>query len=332
MFIRYVIKMRTFAQIILSMKRIQVLILVIFICLTKVQAQYDAALSHYFMAKAYYNPAAAGNTDDLKMLALFNQQWVGFPKAQRSFFVTADMPLKIGKIRQGVGLTVYTESIGLFQNTHVGAQYAYKHKLWNGVLSGGIQIGIVNESFKADSIYIPQSSFHQQEDEAFPKSRVNATGLDINVGLFYQHKSFYAGIGFTHITSPELQLEENIYTYIGGMLNFMGGYNIKLNNPLLELKPSVFLLTDLSNYHLDVTARMEYNKMFNGGISWKINESIGLLLGANIGRFSLGYSFGYPTTAIRKVSSGNHELVLEYRFKLNKTKTGNTKHKSVRIL
>lgn len=63
-----------------------------------------------------------------------------------------------------------------------------------------------------------------------------------------------------------------------------------------------------------------------------MNESIGLLLGANIGRFALGYSFGYPTTAIRKVSSGNHELVLQYRLKLNKTKTGNTRHKSVRIL
>ena len=58
-----------------------------------------------------------------------------------------------------------------------------------------------------------------------------------------------------------------MYTYIGGMLNFMGGYNIQLNNPLIVLKPSVFLLTDTKNYHLDVTARMEYNKMFNGGRS-----------------------------------------------------------------
>lgn len=314
------------------MKRILLFVLVLSACFRMATAQYDAALSHYYMATAYYNPAAAGNTEDLKMLALFNQQWVGFPKAQRSFFVTADMPFKLGKTNHGVGLTVYTESIGLFQNTHVGAQYAYKHKLWGGVLSGGIQIGFVNQVFKADSIYIPQSNFHQQEDEAFPDGTVNATGLDINLGFFYTHKNFYAGIGYTHVTSPELQLDEYVYTYIGGMLNFMGGYNIKLNNPLLELKPSVFLMTDMSNYHLDVTARMEYNKMFNGGISWKMNESVGVLLGANIGRFSLGYSFGYPTTAIRKVSSGSHELVLQYRLKLNKTKTGNTRHKSVRIL
>ncbi len=290
-------------------------------------------MSHYFMATSYYNPAAAGNSEDLRMLALFNQQMSGFPNAQRTFFLTADMPLKLGKTNHGIGLAARLESIGLFQNTFVGVQYAYKQKLLGGVLSGGIQLGFVNKSFEADSIYIPQSDYHDREDEAFPEGTVSGMAFDINLGLFYTHKNFYAGIGYTHITAPEIQYDEMVYSSLGSLLNFMGGYNIKLNNPLFELKPSVFYMTDLINHHLDVTARVEYNKMFNGGISWKMNESIGILLGANIGRFSLGYSFGYPTTAINRVSSiGNHEIVLQYRLKLKKTKTGNTRHKSVRIL
>ena len=315
-------------------KRIFILFIALLVGLPAAKAQQDAALSHYFMATAYYNPAAAGNSEDLKMLALFNQQMTGFTRSARSFFVTADMPLKLGKTNHGIGMAVRVESIGLFQYTFAGVQYAYKHKLFGGTLSGGIQLGFVNESFNADSIYIPQSNFHVQEDEAFPQSgTVSAMGFDINLGLFYTHKNFYAGIGYTHVTAPELQLEETVYGYIGSLLNFMGGYNIKLNNPLFELKPSVFYMTDLMNHHLDVTARIEYNKMFNGGISWKMNESVGVLLGANIGRFSLGYSFGYPTTAINRASSvGNHEIVLQYRLKLKKTKTGNTRHKSVRIL
>ena len=195
------------------MKRILFLIILGWTVLQGLKAQTDAALSHYFMATAYYNPAAAGSTEDLKMLALFNRQWVGFPNAQQSFFVTADMPLKIGKTNHGIGIAAYTESIGLFQNTFVGAQYAYKQKLFGGVLSGGLQIGFVTESFKADSIYIPQSPFHQQEDEAFPKGTVSGMGLDLNVGLFYTHKNFYAGIGYTHVTSPEIQLEETVHIY-----------------------------------------------------------------------------------------------------------------------
>lgn len=315
------------------MKRIICLILIgLFGCMYGLRAQYDAALSHYFLATSYYNPAAAGSTEDLKMLALFNQQWLGFPRAARSFFVTADMPFKIGKTQHGVGLTVFTEGIGLFQNTHIGAQYAYKQKLWGGVLSGGFQIGLVNQSFNGDSIYIPTSEYHQQVDEAFPTTKVQSMALDVNVGLYYVHKHFYAGVGFTHVNSPTLELEENIYTYIGGLLNFMGGYNIRLRNPLYELQPSVFLLTDLTNFHTDVTLRMEYNKMFSGGLSWRVNESVGLLLGAKLGRFQVGYAYSYPTTAIRKATSGSHEVVVQYRLKLNKTKTGKNKHKSVRIL
>ena len=314
-------------------KRLLCLLFLLLVSLPAIRAQEDAALSHYFMATSYYNPAAAGNSEDLRMLALFNQQMSGFPKAQRTFFLTADMPLKLGKTNHGIGLAARLESIGLYQNTFVGVQYAYKQKLLGGVLSGGIQLGFVNKSFEADSIYIPQSDYHDREDEAFPEGTVSGMAFDINLGLFYTHKNFYAGIGYTHITAPEIQYDEMVYSSLGSLLNFMGGYNIKLNNPLFELKPSVFYMTDLINHHLDVTARVEYNKMFNGGISWKMNESIGILLGANIGRFSLGYSFGYPTTAINRVSSiGNHEIVLQYRLKLKKTKTGNTRHKSVRIL
>ena len=99
------------------MKRILFLIILGWTVLQGLKAQTDAALSHYFMATAYYNPAAAGSTEDLKMLALFNRQWVGFPNAQQSFFVTADMPLKIGKTNHGIGIAAYTESIGLFQKT-----------------------------------------------------------------------------------------------------------------------------------------------------------------------------------------------------------------------
>ena len=182
-------------------KRLLCLLFLLLVSLPAIRAQEDAALSHYFMATSYYNPAAAGNSEDLRMLALFNQQMSGFPKAQRTFFLTADMPLKLGKTNHGIGLAARLESIGLFQNTFVGVQYAYKQKLLGGVLSGGIQLGFVNKSFEADSIYIPQSDYHDREDEAFPEGTVSGMAFDINLGLFYTHKNFYAGIGYTHITA-----------------------------------------------------------------------------------------------------------------------------------
>lgn len=301
-------------------------------CAGIVRAQYDARLSQYFMAKPYYNPAVAGATEDLNILALARLEWVGMSGAPMSFFVTSDMPLNIGKTQHGIGLAVYTESIGLFMNTHVGAQYAYKHKLFGGVISGGLQIGLVNQSFDGSKVEMVESEFHQETDAAFPTEQVSGMGLDLNFGIYYNHKRFYAGFGMTHLTQPELQLDENAYTYIGRSFNLMGGYNIQLRNPLIELQPSVFLLTDMQSFHADITARLEYNKMFNGGISYRVNESVGVMFGVKIGRFQAGYAYDFPITALGRASSGSHELCLRYAMKLNKTKTGKNRHKSVRIL
>lgn len=301
-------------------------------CAGIVRAQYDVRLSQYFMAKPYYNPAVAGATEDLNILALARLEWVGMSGAPMSFFVTSDMPLNIGKTQHGIGLAVYTESIGLFMNTHVGAQYAYKYKLFGGVISGGLQIGLVNQSFDGSKVEMVESEFHQETDAAIPTEQVSGMGLDLNFGIYYNHKRFYAGFGMTHLTQPELQLDENAYTYIGRSFNLMGGYNIQLRNPLIELQPSVFLLTDMQSFHADITARLEYNKMFNGGISYRVNESVGVMFGVKIGRFQAGYAYDFPITALGRASSGSHELCLRYAMKLNKTKTGKNRHKSVRIL
>lgn len=139
--------------------------------LTGARAQYDSQLSQYFMALGYYNPAYAGVTGDLNMLAMSRLQYVGIDGAPTSFFINADMPLKIGKTNHGVGMVVFTEGIGLFVNTHVNLQYAYKQKLFGGTLSIGMQFGMVNQSFDGEKVFYPTSQFHQQEDQAIPKRR-----------------------------------------------------------------------------------------------------------------------------------------------------------------
>lgn len=314
------------------MKRVFLFMIAWITCTMNVRAQDDVQLSQYFLGLGYYNPAYAGTTGDLNMLGLFRQQWIGMPHAGTSFFVIADMPLKLGSTNHGIGLVVNSESIGLFQNTKVAFQYAYKQKLFGGTLSAGLQGGIFNKSFDGTKVYIPESDYHQQEDPSIPRTSVQAMALDVNAGIYYTHKHFYLGLAATHITEPEMQFEENAYTFLSTGLNLTGGYNIQLRNPLYELQPSVFLKTDMQSFQADITARMVYNKMFNGGLSWRINESVVVLLGATFGRLQVGYAYDFPTTAMLKGSSGSHEVLVRYQLKLKKTKTGKNRHKSVRIL
>jgi hypothetical protein len=90
--------------------------------------------------------------------------------------------------------------------------------------------------------------------------------------------------------------------------------------------------TDLRSFQVEATVRMIYDKMFNGGLSWRLNESVVVLLGVAFGNVEAGYAYDFPVSPILKESSGSHELMIRYKFKLNKTKTGNYRHKSVRIL
>ena len=300
--------------------------------ITGIRAQYDSQLSQYFMAMGYYNPAYAGVREDLNLLALSRLQWIGIEGAPKSFFIHADMPFKLGKTNHGVGLLIFTEGIGLFQNTHVNLQYAYKQKLLEGTLSAGLQFGLVNQSFNGEKVFYPTSQFHQQQDQAIPNVQVSGMGMDIGAGLYYTHKKFYVGLGITHLNKAEVRLDEYSSMYLSSTYNLTGGYNIQLRNPLYELQPSVFFKTDMQSFQADITARLVYNKMFNGGFSWRVNESVILLLGAKFGSFHVGYAYDFPTTPILKGTSGSHELMVSYKLKLKKSKSGKNKHKSVRIL
>lgn len=301
-------------------------------CTGVVRAQYDAQFSHYFMSMGYYNPGFAGNTDNLNVFGLHRQQWLGIKNAPKSFFVMADMPFKIGEAKFGAGLVVFTESIGLFNLTHAAGQLAYKRNLFGGTLSIGIQAGIANQSFRGDSVKLIGGDQALQVDGSIPLSTVSGMALDVNAGIFYTHKKFYFGFGAMHLTEPEIELDENASTYIPMMLNLTAGYNIQTANPLYELQPSVFLKTDLLSFQADITARMIYNKRFNGGISWRVNEAFVVLLGATFGRFHVGYAYDFPYSPILKESSGSHELIVKFSIPLNKMKTGKNRHKSVRIL
>lgn len=315
----------------LTMKRV-IRSIILFLCITTAaQAQYDAQFSQYFMAMGYYNPAYVGTTGDLNLFGIHRQQWLGFKgNPPKSFFVTADMPLKLGETTHGVGGVLFTESIGLFNNTHIAGQYANKQKIFGGILSIGLQVGIVSQSFNGDDVYFPEG--YETDDSAIPRTVVSGTSFDINAGLYYTRKNFYFGVGAMHVTEPELMLDENVYSYIAGSYNLVSGYNIKLKNPLYELQPSVFLKTDTRTFQADITGRVVYNKMFNGGLSWRVNESIVFLFGATFGRVQVGYAYDFPTTPILKGTTGSHELMIRYALKLKKTKTGKNKHKSVRIL
>ena len=113
----------------------------------RTKAQSDAQFTQYFEVPSYYNAAATGMTDFIRIRGGSRLQWVGIDNAPQTFLITADMPLKLFNKRFGIGLMMQQESLGLYKNMMLGAQIGYKFKLFKGEFSAGLQIGFVDESF-----------------------------------------------------------------------------------------------------------------------------------------------------------------------------------------
>lgn len=316
-----------------KMKKMLLSAVTMLCCAAPATAQFDAHFSNYWLLEGVNNPGYAGHNDKLNIAGTYSMQLIGFENAPKSMSFVADMPVRFFGKQHGVGATIYNESIGLFNHQLFAAQYAYQQKLFGGTLGIGIQLGAVTMSFRSEDLELGDEG---QNDPAFPTGDAEGKGFDLGAGLFYQHPLFYVGVSGKHLTSPRISFGENSSTEmkIGPALYFSAGGNIKLKNPLITIKPSVFLQTDFVAYRCDISTRLEYTyneKTFYAGLTYSPMTSVAFLIGGTIKGFTIGYAYDMYTTKIG-AGSGSHDIVLTYSTKLNFSKKGKNKHKSIRIL
>lgn len=306
------------------------------------RAQLDAQFSQYFEVPNYYNAAAVGTTDLLKIRGGARLQWVGIQGAPKTFVVAADMPFMLFKKRFGVGLVMQQESMGLYKNLNLGAQVAYKQRLFKGTLSIGAQFGFVDQSFKGTEVYIPdQDDFHQPNDDAIPKQDIRGNAFDVSAGVFYSHPKFWLGVSGTHLNAPAVSLnadsgenseEKNYEFQIGRTLYFMAGSNIKVKNTLFEVMPSALVKTDFTFTTWEATLRGRYNKFLSLGVGYRWKDAVYAIISAELKGFYIGFSYDYPTSAIARASSGSFEIFAGYSLKLDFSEKNRNRHRSVRIM
>ena len=297
------------------------------LALVKADAQYDPSLSHYFDLETGFNPAAAGKQNLVNIAAAYALDMAGFEHNPRTLYVSGDLPLYFMRAWHGAGAQVMSEKIGLFTHQKIGLQYARKFKLWGGKLSVGAQLGLINEKFSGSGVDT------EEPDPAFPKADVSGYGLDVGAGLYYTRGQWYAGVSVMHATSPTIRLE-NSELKIDRSYYLTGGYNIKLRNPFVTIKPSLLFKTDLLNWRADLTGRVVYTnekRVLYAGATYSPANSVTFLVGGSFHGVLLGYSYELYTSAINP-GNGSHELYIGYRTTLNFGPKGHNKHKSVRIL
>lgn len=306
-----------------------------------VSAQWNPPLSHYWAVKGFYNPAFAGETDNIRQGAVYRYSWAGIKGSPNLVAVTADMPVEWLGPHNGVGIVLYNATLGNASNSLIAGQYAFRRKIGKTSFAVGVQVEMYNLKFDAGSLHLVSDSISSQ-----PTIQGNSTDrkiLDFNAGVSWSGKNFYLGAAVHHLSQPTFSPQrdslsvkdthtDSIVVHIPRSYNFMASCNIPLIRSFI-IQPMVCIQSDFTaDWQLQATLRLIYDNKFSLGSSWIKDDGIAFFAGATIQGFEGGYAYTWHREGVWKESKGSHEAYLRYNFSLDTFKPKRHPHKSVRIL
>lgn len=314
------------------MKKLWV-VLVLFYSFALSRAQQQYQFSQYMFNQLSYNPAYAGSQDQIEVDGLFRQQWWGFPGAPVTSTFNVNAAIKPFGTQGGIGLSIINDKYGVTNDLSLAATYAYRISLGNGKLAFGGKFGFMNDN----TTYSKLTTEPQPTDIPYSDDKGNAFP-DIDLGVYYNTDKSFFGVASQHITNPTVKFRSQGINYaITRTYSTIAGYKYQFSNPLYELDPSLFILSDLKVTYYDISSLLYYNKRLWGGLSYRSGNSlfgnaIVIFLGLELKNgLKIGYSYDVVTSAIRSYNIGTHEITLRYGFKLNNEKIP-MKYKSIRFL
>lgn len=288
--------------------------------------QQEPQFSQNMFTKLSINPAVAGIDNAICAKGLFRQQWVGFEDAEgenvapQSFLIMVDAPIKF--LHGGIGISIMDDQLGYEKNLGVKIDYAY-HTTWGmGDFSIGIQGIFLNKSLDFSKFKPIQS-----EDPLLQSSGEEKTMLaDVGIGAYYRVPGkYFIGFSSTQLmqNSGTLGIGEAENVYLKRHYYLMGGFQYTLpGNPKWELNPMVLIKTDGVSAQYDINALLKYNNKFWGGVTYRVQDAIALMVGMEYKDFKLGYSYDITTSKLSSAGSGgSHEIFFGYCFKLEFDKT-----------
>jgi type IX secretion system PorP/SprF family membrane protein len=307
---------------------IKILILVIAtLPLVSVKAQQEQHYAQNMFNQLSYNPAFAGSVGAICATGIVRQQWVGFDGAPQTYSINISSPLNM--LHGGVGLSIYQDQLGPQKEIGVKLMYAYRVDIGMGNLGIGATVGFINGSIDFGQF---AGKIRDLEDELL-QSTGNESDmlLDFGFGLHYfVPEKFYVALSSTRLSeqnSEILSYKTKRHYY------FNAGYEFAFpNNSAFVLEPSILIKSDLVKTQYDIATLLKYNNKFWGGVSYsalRVMDPISAIIGLQIKDLKIGYAYTIPTSEIG--SSGSHEVMIGYCFKLNFDK-GRRSYKNTRFL
>lgn len=297
-----------------------ILIVALIMLVQLATAQQRPMQSLYMFDPLLVNPAYAGNHVQLSATGIYRNQWVNFPGAPRTFTATVHSGFR--KSRVGLGMIVGHDEIGIHAENSLYFVYSYKlpiSRYSKTILSFGLQGGF--NDLKSDYGKLTP------KDKQDPLYGVVDRNFSWNFGggVFLYSDKFYAGISVPYglnnrvvnLKNIETTAQQNRYYYL------MGGYTHTVS-PNVKLIPSTLIrLQEKAPLSFDLNLVMALYNSVGFGLSYRLDDAVVGLFELQINEnFHVGYAYDFTTSAIANYSNGSHEIMINYRVKINKIHRG----------
>ena len=308
----------------------KVLILFFVFLSTLLKAQQDPQFSLNMFNIYSVNPAFSGSYDQFNALAIHRSQWVGFGSgAPVTQHVSVEAPVYF--LHGGAGVSLLNDKIGNEYTRGVNLSYAYQTKLSKkSELGVGLSLGFMDVGFEGE--WITPSNNSGADDPSVPATGENDIVPDLGLGFYYRMKELYIGYSVTHLNQATAVYGSNNDTDFEFKKHhyFTMGWMHEVSSELV-MRPSMFVKTDQISTQIDFNINVMYADHLWGGVTYRLDDAVVLIAGYNISEnLKFGYAYDITTSDLKSESSGSHEILLRYSFKMRPPGKMPTHYRNIR--
>lgn len=286
-----------------------ILLQFLLLCGTVVLAQQDPLFSQYTYNKLLVNPGYAGSREALTVTMVNRAQWVNIEGAPNTLTLSAHTAGK--KKRVGLGFHINRDVLGPTVNNVFMGTYSYRILMDDSFFAFGIQGGLTYFDFDYSVMNL------RDVDYMFDPSNLRKLTPDVNLGIYYQSKRFFAGLSSKHLLENDygfiLKDNKTSFNRLTRHFYFMTGAAWEIANNI-NFRPSTLVkFVKNAPVQVDFNASVLFKKAFMIGASFRTEKAMSVMAELALTRnIRLGYSYDVYFNKLQLYNYGSNEIRLEF--------------------
>ncbi len=287
------------------MKRILILLSILLMSLN-VQAQQWPLYSQYMFNQFILNPAVAGSDEKIPVVATVRRQWQGIQNAPVTQSLSAHA--YTGQY-VGLGINIFNEVAGPSRRTGLSFSAA-RHFLVNKSSDTWFSFGL-SGIFYQYGFDPSKLHFDQPNDPVITTAAISKLIPDAAAGVYLYNAHYYVGLSVQNLFHTPVNLfdiADRNYNPSSRVYFLSAGYEFVISDHL-SIQPSTLVRkVYAAPYQVDLNVKATIVNHFTAGVSYRTSDAVVLLVGANIPKVFVGYSYDITLNPLKSYSKGTHEI------------------------